>query len=209
MTRAIERGVPSDRIERLVGTRYILAREEPGTQLRDASEFSTVLNATARYERSEIGLAVCRGDREEALETALELLREHRTNLSKGIEWVVETGVRRESHVQWFHARSEIRDTIVGIVAGMVLGSDGIDTHRPIVGFADKLEGDGVKVSARAPGRLANRGIDLGQAMRVSATDVGGDGGGHAMAAGATVPAGQEPAFLAAVDDVIGAQLDG
>lgn len=207
MTRAIDRGVPTDRVEKLVGTRYVLPKEEPGTQLRDASEFATVLNATARYERSEIGLAVCRGDRDEALDTARQLLKEHRKNLSTGIEWVIDTGVKRESHVQWFHAKSEIRATIVGIVAGMVLGSDGIDRHRPIVGFANTAEEDGVKVSARAPGRLASRGIDLAAAVRNAAETVGGEGGGHEMAAGATVPVGTEPGFLEAVDEVIGDQL--
>ncbi|MFP4530149.1 MAG: DHHA1 domain-containing protein [Halodesulfurarchaeum sp.] len=206
---AIDRGVPADRVERLVGTRYILAREEPGTQLRDASEFATVLNATARYERSEIGLAVCRGDREQALDTALQLLREHRKNLSAGIEYVEETGVNRETHVQWFHAGPEIRATIVGIVAGMVLGSDGIDRHRPIVGFAQQGDAEGVKVSARAPSRLSGRGIDLSVAMREAAATVGGEGGGHAMAAGATVPAGTEPSFIDAIDGILGSQLDG
>ncbi len=207
MTRAIERGVPADAIERLVGTRYILAREEPGTQLRDASEFATILNATARYEQSEVGLAVCRGDRGAALEEAHTLLENHRRNLSAGIEWVLDTGVKREDHLQWFHATKEIRDTIVGIVAGMVFGSDGISPGLPIVGFANKPDGTGVKVSARAPSRLRGRGIDLGQAMREAAEAVGGEGGGHAMAAGATVPTGVEPAFLAQVDKRIGRQL--
>ncbi|MFB6086359.1 MAG: DHHA1 domain-containing protein [Halodesulfurarchaeum sp.] len=208
IARAIDRGVPAERVERLVGTRYILPREKPGTQLRDASEFATVLNATARYERSEVGLAVCRGDRDGALETALQLLREHRKHLSAGIEFVEKTGVNREAHVQWFHAGREIRATIVGIVAGMVLGSKGIDRQRPIVGFATKDDEAGIKVSARAPNRLSGRGIDLSVAMREAAASVGGEGGGHAMAAGATVPEGTEPAFVEAIDGLIGSQLD-
>ncbi|MDZ7849964.1 MAG: DHH family phosphoesterase [Halodesulfurarchaeum sp.] len=208
IARAIDRGVPADRIEALVGTRYVLAREEPGTHLRDASEFATVLNATARYDRSEVGLAVCRGDRNEALDAALQLLHEHRKNLSAGIAFVEETGVNREAHVQWFHAGREIRATIVGIVAGMVLGSDGIDRHRPIVGFAKKDGSEAVKVSARAPSRLSGRGIDLSVAMREAAATVGGEGGGHAMAAGATIPEGTEPSFIDAIDAILGSQLD-
>jgi len=204
---AIERGVPADRIETLVGTRYVLAREEPGTHLRDASEFATVLNATARYEESAVGLAVCRGDRGSAYTDARELLQEHRRNLAAGIEWVQEAGVTREDQVQWFHAGTEIRATIVGIVAGMAIGADGIDGHRPIVGFATKDDGDGVKVSARAPGKFRSRDLDLGAAMRESATAVGGEGGGHAMAAGATIPAGAETTFVETVDELIGAQL--
>jgi RecJ-like exonuclease len=204
MERAIERGVPTETIEDLVGERYVLAREEPATHLRDASEFATLLNATARYEEGDVGLSVCRGDRDAALVRARELLEEHRQNLSAGIEWVQNEGVTRESNVQWFHAGSAIRATIVGIVAGMALGADGISADRPIVGFADKSEED-VKVSARAPDRGA-RGLDLGQALREAAVAVGGEGGGHAMAAGATVPAGTEATVVAAVDEVVGEQ---
>ena len=205
MERAIERGVPAERIDDLVGERYVLAREEPGTYLRDASEFATLLNATARYEEGDVGLAVCRGNRGAAFDRARELLDEHRQNLSAGIEWVQNEGVTREANVQWFHAGSAIRATIVGIVAGMALGADGIAADRPIVGFAEKSS-EAVKVSARAPDRGA-RGIDLGRAMREAAVAVGGEGGGHAMAAGATVPAGTEATVVAAVDEMVGDQL--
>jgi len=42
MRRAVASGVPADRIEALVGTSYTLVDEEPGTELRDVSEFSTL-----------------------------------------------------------------------------------------------------------------------------------------------------------------------
>ena len=206
ITRAIDRGVPADRVEKLVGTRYVLPREEPGTQLRDASEFATLLNATARYEESEVGLAVCRGDRDGALESARELLEAHRRNIARGIEWLTETGTETAEHVQWVHAGQEIRATIVGIVAGMALGSGGIDRHTPIVAFADKPEDEGVKVSARAGGHAAGD-LDLATALREAATAVGGEGGGHARAAGATIPAGTEEAFVEDVDRLVGDQL--
>ncbi|MFB6109245.1 MAG: DHHA1 domain-containing protein [Halodesulfurarchaeum sp.] len=208
ITRAIDRGVPADRVEKLVGTRYVLAREEPGTQLRDASEFATLLNATARYERSEVGLAVCRGDRGEAFETARELLSEHRRNIAAGIEWLTETGVTEAEHVQWVHAGREIRATIVGIVAGMALGSGDIDRHTPIVAFAEKPDGDGIKVSARASGRHANGDLNLAAVLREAAAEVGGEGGGHAMAAGATIPAGTVERFVDRVDRLIGEYRD-
>ncbi|AOW79268.1 phosphoesterase RecJ domain-containing protein [Halodesulfurarchaeum formicicum] len=207
LTRAVERGVPAERIDALVGTSYILPREEPGTQLRDASEFATLLNATARYEESEIGLAVCRGDRDGALDRAETLLKNHRRNISAGIESLAETGTTEAEHLQWVHAGEQIRATIVGIVAGMALGEGDIDRHTPIVAFANKPDG-GVKVSARANGRLGDRGLNLGTALREAATTVGGEGGGHAMAAGATIPEGTEATFVSALDERIGAQLN-
>jgi RecJ-like exonuclease len=206
LQRALDRGVPAPKAQRLVGTTYRLLDETEGSELRDASEFSTLLNATARYERADVGLAVCLGDRDGALDRARRLLENHRRNLSAGIETISEQGVERADHVQWFDAGSEIRETIVGIVAGMALGVDGVDSDRPIIAFADKNDEE-TKVSARGTGRLVGRGLDLSAVMTNAARAVGGDGGGHDIAAGATVPAGTEEAFVTAADELVGEQL--
>jgi RecJ-like exonuclease len=208
LQRAIRRGVPAEKAERLVGTTYTLTREEPGTELRDASEFSTLLNATARYERADVGLAVCLGDRDAAFDRAQRLLANHRRNLSAGLETVKQGGVERAEHVQWFDAGEEIRETIVGIVAGMALGVDGVDPDRPIVAFARKNEAE-TKVSARGTGRLVGRGLDLSVVMSEASQAVGGDGGGHDVAAGATIPAGNEEAFVEQADAIVAEQLEG
>jgi RecJ-like exonuclease len=204
--RAVNRGVPADRIEGLVGTAYELTAEPEGTELRDASEFSTLLNATARYDRPDVGLGVCLGDRGEALDRARRLLRNHRRNLSEGLALVRERGVTREDHLQWFDAGAEIRETIVGIVAGMAVGVEGVDPDRPIVAFADKEE-TGVKVSARGTPTLVRRGLDLSRVMGESAAAVDGEGGGHDVAAGATIPEGARRAFLNRADKVVAEQL--
>ncbi|MFB6072897.1 MAG: DHHA1 domain-containing protein, partial [Halobacterium sp.] len=200
--RAVRNGVAGEKVTDLVGTTYTLTAEEPGTELRDASEFSTLLNATARYERGDVGLAVCLGERGEPLDAARELLAQHRRNLSEGLEWVKREGVTVEDDLQWFHAEDRIRETIVGIVAGMALGADGVRTDRPIVGFGEKND-DEVKVSARGTSALVQRGLDLSVVMREASRAVGGDGGGHTVAAGATVPKGEERAFLDAAGDEI------
>ncbi|WP_247730132.1 single-stranded-DNA-specific exonuclease RecJ [Halovivax limisalsi] len=209
LQRAVSRGVPAEKIDGLVGTSYHLAAESIGTELRDASEFSTLLNATARYERADVGLAVCLGDRDGALERARSLLRSHRRNLSEGIDLVTNEGVTPAENLQWFHAGDRIRETIVGIVAGMALGNAGIDRDRPIVAFAAKRdEADAVKVSARGTHALVRRGLDLGAVLGEAARAVDGDGGGHDVAAGATVPAGREGDFIEHADRLIGDQLD-
>ena len=205
LKRAITRGVPAAKVDRLVGTTYTLVEEAPGTVLRDATEFSTLLNATARYDRADVGLAVCLGDRGGATERAQHLLQEHRRNLSSGVEWVRENGVTRMEHCQWFHAGDAIRETIVGIVAGMAVGVEEVDRSLPIIAFAEKGD-DKVKVSARATPALTDRGVDLSVAMHTAATTVDGEGGGHTVAAGATIPAETEETFLETVDAVLGEQ---
>jgi len=204
--RAVKRGVPADKIDSLVGTTYELTNEPEGTELRDASEFSTLLNATARYERADVGLGVCLGDRDGALERARKLLANHRRNLSEGLEYVRREGVTHEEHVQWFDAGNAIRETIVGIVAGMAIGTDGVSPDKPIVAFARKNDEE-TKVSARGSGVLVRQGLDLSVVMREASQSVGGDGGGHDVAAGATVPAGEEAAFIDAADDVLEGQI--
>jgi RecJ-like exonuclease len=207
LKRAVASGVPAGRVNDLIGTTYTLPAEDEGTELRDVSEFSTLLNATARYERADVGLAVCLGDRDAALARARTLLRDHRRNLSEGLEFVTSTGVQTENHVQWFDAGTEIRETIVGIVAGMALGSAGVDRTRPIVAFASAGDGE-LKVSARGTHGLVRRGLDLSAAVRAAARTVGGDGGGHDVAAGATIPTGERAAFVEAIDDAVAAQLE-
>ncbi|WP_255192998.1 DHH family phosphoesterase [Natronobeatus ordinarius] len=219
--KAVSKGVPAHKIDDLVGTAYVLSQEPVGTELRDASEFSTLLNATARYERADVGLGVCLGDRDEALERARALLRDHRRNLSAGIDLVTEEGVTHEEHIQWFHAGDRIRETIVGIVAGMAMGNAGISRSKPIFAFAEKraeprsanrsseaaADGEEVKVSARGTYGLVKRGLDLSVVMGEASRAVGGDGGGHDVAAGATVPKGEEESFVERADEIVGEQL--
>ncbi|ELY46320.1 DHHA1 domain-containing protein [Natronorubrum sulfidifaciens] len=204
--RAVSSGVPATKIDGLVSTAYVLPDEPVGTELRDASEFSTLLNATARYERADVGLGVCLGDRGEALERARKLLRDHRRNLSEGIDLVTQEGVTHEDHLQWFHAGDRIRETIVGIVAGMAMGNQGISRSKPIIAFADK-DDEHVKVSARGTHSLVRNGLDLSVVVGEASRAVGGDGGGHDVAAGATVPKGDEDAFLERANAIVGEQL--
>ncbi|MFB6119274.1 DHHA1 domain-containing protein [Halosegnis sp.] len=203
---AVRRGVPARKIEQLVATTYTLTAEPEGTELRDASEFSTLLNATARYERADVGLAVCLGDRTGALKRARELLRTHRRNLSEGLNWVKRQGVTDAGSIQWFDAGDEIRETIVGIVAGMSMGVDGVDRSKPVVAFAEE-SGTETKVSARGTAGLVREGLDLSVVMSEASAAVGGNGGGHDIAAGATIPAGKEETFIQHADQLVADQL--
>lgn len=66
---------------------------------------------------------------------------------------------------------------------------------------------DQVKFSGRGTDRLIEQGLDLAGAFRTVASSMGGEGGGHKVAAGATVAVGQEQDFIAAVDTIIAEQL--
>ncbi|MBI4394356.1 MAG: DHH family phosphoesterase [Euryarchaeota archaeon] len=202
----LSKGAPPGSVERLIGEAYSLPRETLGSHLHDAKEFATLLNSTARYARAEIGLAVGLGDRGEAYREALSLLRGHRGHLVSGLEHVRKAGIFERKNIQYFHAGSAIRDTVVGIVAGMMFNSEGVRRDIPMIAFANDEEGK-VKVSARATRALTERGVNLSAAIGKAAATVDGAGGGHDVAAGATIPAGAEERFLDAMDAAVGEQL--
>jgi len=99
-----------------------------------------------------------------------------------------------------------LRDTNVGIVAGMVLGSGKVNGDVPLIAMIGS-EDNKVKVSARGNQAMLGRGLDLSKAMKSAAAQVGGIGGGHDIAAGATIPHGTEKEFLAELDRVVGEQF--
>lgn len=204
LRKGLRAGLSSIKLERLVGEVYTLLRETEGTELRDASEYSTLLNATARYGHSDIGLAVCMGDRSRSFEKARVLLNQHRQNLVNGLKLVADQGLSQMDHLQYFDAGDAILDTIVGIVAGMSFQM--ADRSKPILAFARNPEG-GMKVSSRGTSDLVRSGLDLAAAMSSSAKAVGGVGGGHNIAAGATIPDGSKEEFLRLADLAIGSQL--
>ncbi|HDS59829.1 MAG TPA: DHH family phosphoesterase, partial [Thermoplasmatales archaeon] len=132
---------------RLVGEVYELASEERGTPLRDAREFATLLNSTARYGHADVGLHICLGDRDEYLRRAQSLLQSHRKSIVHGIRFVKSEGIQEFGALQYFNAGAHIRDTVVGIIAGIMLHSRQANPGVPIIGFAEKENGD-VKASA-------------------------------------------------------------
>ena len=204
LRKGLRNGVSNVKLERLIGEVYVLLKEREGTELRDASEYSTLLNATARYGHANVGLQVCMGDRDKAFLEAQKLLNQHRQNLVNGLKLVSAKGITPLKSIQYFDAGDAILDTIVGIVAGMSFQK--ADRSRPILAFARTREGE-LKVSARGTQDLVRSGLNLADALSDSARAVGGVGGGHNVAAGATIPPKTKQEFLDLVDSAVSNQL--
>ena len=204
LKKGLRSGISNVKLERLIGEVYILLGEQEGTELRDASEYSTLLNATARYGHAGVGLSVCMGDRDKAFSEAQRLLAQHRQNLVNGLKLVREKGITTLKSIQYFDAGDAILDTIVGIVAGMSFQM--ADRSRPILAFALTGKGE-LKVSARGTQDLVRSGLDLAGALSRCAHAVGGVGGGHNVAAGATIPPQAKEEFLTLMDATVGRQM--
>ena len=190
--------------ERLIGEVYILAKEEKGTPLRDAKEFATLLNACGRYMQADIGFHVCLGDRDKYYKKAMSMLTNHRRHLVDGVNVVREIGIVKREYLEYFHAGNRIDENIVGIVASMLLSEE--KGELPIIAFANSDDGN-IKVSVRAPRSLIRKGVDFSVIMKHASEIVGGTGGGHNVAAGASIPSGKEEEFIDLVEHMIKEKL--
>ena len=164
-----------------------------------------MMNSCGRYEKGDVALKVAKGDRKEALDEALGLQQGHRRNLMDCLNIVRDVGITALDGLQYFDAGDKIMDSVVGTVAGMALNSDLATRELPIFGIA--IADDGVKVSARGTKDLVARGLDLSMVMRTASEQVGGHGGGHNIAAGATIPPGKEAEFLNIASKLVRQQL--
>jgi RecJ-like exonuclease len=202
----ISKGFGHEITKRLIGEVYILTKEEEGTELRDAKEFATLLNSCGRYDKAKIGYEVCLGDRLDALNRALVLLKGHRRTLVDMLHLIKEEGITEMEHIQFFNGHDKVPENITGTLAGMLLGGEEVRLDLPMFGLAVTSEGD-IKVSARGTRTLITKGLDLSVVMKHSSEKVGGVGGGHNIAAGATIPKGREGEFLSLANKLIKKQL--
>jgi len=173
-----------------VGDTYNLLRMPSSTLLHDASEFSTLLNACGRNDRPELGVSVCL-QRKGAYEEAQSLLAEHRKNLRAGIEFASKN-TQDIGKFLLLDARGIIPDSIIGVVAGMLFAGS---RKKPILALSLEEKGK-IKLSTRGTRALVEAGLNLGKILSECCAEVGGAGGGHNIAAGATIPEEKLDEFL-------------
>jgi single-stranded-DNA-specific exonuclease len=200
---------PSEVALSLIGNVYTLTHEEPWTPLRDAREFTVLLNATGRLDKAGLGVAICMGDRGAALERANEVLREYRRTITKYLSWLTEKPDRIEELDNIYVVRGDgfIEDRVIGALSS-ILSTSLPNPEKPIIAYSKVSGEDMAKFSARTLVLLTNRGLDLGDILRVAAEKYSGRGGGHNIAAGAHVPIKNVESFIKLVDTLVKKQLE-
>ncbi|PIT85296.1 hypothetical protein COU36_04005 [Candidatus Micrarchaeota archaeon CG10_big_fil_rev_8_21_14_0_10_59_7] len=201
-----ESGVSAEATASMMGDVYIFLKEPDGTELRDAYEFSTLLNACGRHGKAEVGIGVCLGDAG-AYEAAHEVLLEHRRAIRSGIFFARKHAFDAGAFY-FLDGRGEIPDTVIGTVAGAYFNSGLVERNKPILAFSNDEEGN-TKVSSRGCKALIETGLDLGEVMRKAGAAVEGIGGGHNVAAGCSFKPSteNERLFLKKAKEVIEIQL--
>ncbi len=192
----------------LVGSVYTLSHEEPWTPLRDAREFSLLLNATGRMEKAGLGVAICAGDRSTALEQAETVLKEYRQKITEYLRWLTDAPNRIEELKSIYVVRGEefINEKMIGTLSS-ILSTSLARREKPIIAYAFAAD-DSAKISARTVDMLTRKGLNLGEIMCEASERFGGKGGGHNIAAGAQVPRGDVEAFITLTNKLIGARME-
>lgn len=184
----------------LISESYVFPQRS-GDETYEANEFSTLLNACGRHSRDDVGFRVCIGDAGASAE-ARALLLEHRRKLREGISFAL-ARVQDLGAFYFLDARGVIDENIIGTVCGMCTQSG---WTKPIIGIALGEDGT-IKASARATKRLVASGLDLGAMMKKASEELGGAGGGHAIAAGASIPKASINRFLLICGEAVNSAL--
>jgi RecJ-like exonuclease len=95
-----------------------------------------------------------------------------------------------------------------GVVAGIAMNYV-LDEKKPLFSLTRNETEKEIHVSCRGNQQLVKNGLDLGAAMKTVAGRLGGYGGGHKIAAGATIAFEKEQEFLQQVDSLLVSQMKG
>jgi len=169
-----------------------------------------VLNSTGRLDKPSLGIAICMGDRNTALEEANKVLDDYRKSISTYLSWITEKPerMRELDHIYVIYGDTFINEKIIGTISS-ILVSGLANPEKPLIAFANMEEENAAKFSARTTAVALGKGINLGDVMHVASEKYGGKGGGHNVAAGAQVPIDQLENFIITVNELVKKQLKG
>lgn len=186
----LDKGYKAD----VIGEVYVLKNRRK--ELSDAHDFSTIVNACGRNGDPTLGVEVCLDDR--YYEKAFVILNAYKKILKNGLVFAKSSVVDFEKFL-FLDGRKRIGETVIGVVCGMYLPPT---SRKPILGISLDEEGN-IKASARANTYLIKRGLNLGVIMRKCAESVGGIGGGHTIAAGASFSKERMNEFLICFGEMV------
>ncbi len=187
-------------MDELVGYTYTLSGEDKRSFLRDAREFSTMLNSCGRIRKAGIGVAICLGDRTKMLEEGENILFEYRTLLRNYMNVLSSERWRLVDNGQYVMVNGEglVPENMTGAVSSLLGGSQK-NTGKIIILRTNGEEGT-IKFSSRKSTGCKSE-VNLGLLMRACAAKVSGAGGGHAAAAGARITKDKLDEFLDCLEE--------
>ncbi|MDQ1280974.1 MAG: single-stranded-DNA-specific exonuclease [Thermoproteota archaeon] len=190
----------------LIGTVYTLIKEDRWTPLRDAREYSSLLNACGRMSKSGLGIEIGMGNLSGSLDEAKEEMNGYRKTLAEYMDWMTKTPKATEElgNIYVINGMGVIDELMLGTIASIVSTSGFFNENKPIIALTSTETGM-IKVSGRIPNNVLDKKLNLGTIFDKASTQFSGSGGGHDVAAGAQLPQGLENEFIKLIDQMIGA----
>ncbi len=179
-------GMVEKAVDKMIGDVYLFNNEQPGTPFFDSHEFSAVMNACGRNNEAQTGVGACLKN-PDSRKKAMEIMQVHRQNLRSGMT-LAKHKLSDAGEFYLLDLRGQVKDSIIGTVAGATLANL-VQSTKPIIAISlDEDDQEMLKISARGTNELIEKGLDLNQMLRMACKDLGKSvGGGHKVAAGASV----------------------
>ncbi len=194
----IKAGCQQNILDMTIRKRYVASQ---GWELE---RFADLLDACGKNGYRSLGLSLCLGDGTTWKE-AVQVEKDYKQKLLDGLEGLEQGGIQETKGMRYFYSdNSSLGGVIAGIAMNYVL-----DEKKPLFSLTRKETDDEIHISCRGNQQLVAHGLDLGAAMKTVAGELGGYGGGHKIAAGATITFEKEKEFLEKVDIMLVQQMQG
>jgi len=166
----------------------------------ELEQFADLLDACGKFGHRGIGLSMCLGDKNAFLQ-AMEIEKEYKQKILTSLIDLEKGNVKETKGLRYFYSDSS---SLGGVVAGIATNYI-FDEKKPLFSLARKK--DEIHISCRGNRKIVEEGLDLGSAMKQVSSEIGGFGGGHKIAAGATIAIDKEKDFLEIVDNILISQM--
>lgn len=166
----------------------------------ELEQFADLLDCCGKGGHRDLGFAVSMGD-PDAYQEARSYEEEYKQNILDELLSLEESGAKETETIRYFYTNTS---SIGGVIGGIAVNFI-FDREKPLFSIVKKE--NELHVSCRGNKYLVSEGLDLGNAMERIAQKLHGHGGGHQVAAGATLPVDKEEEFIWLLDSIISTQL--
>jgi len=188
-------GCEKNILDTVIRTRYY--SDDLGCELEC---FADILDSCGKGGNRGLGLSLCMGDKK-AFDEAVKFEKEYKKRILDEILILEKEGFKEKKNFRYFYSRDS---SLGGVISGIAINYI-LNREKPL--FSMSKNENEIHISCRANQYLVGKGLDLGMAMNEAANKLNGYGGGHKIAAGATISSEKETEFLELVDKIIDNQL--
>ncbi|VUT24717.1 MAG: DHHA1 domain protein [Candidatus Methanolliviera sp. GoM_asphalt] len=185
-----------DAIRSFVGEIYSIR----GGGVKNLLFLMDLLNSCGKMGKSGLALSLCLKDLS-VMEEAKKCLMDFKIRIITELK-DLKKRLKRGDNLQYMKIENK---GVTGEIASSIIRY--ISPDLPILVLNEDKKENKIRVSARGTDKLIDDGLDLSITMKISAEKVGGSGGGHKIASGASIPTGKEEKFLEIADAMIGKQI--